>query len=79
MHFDAESNTVVELTRAEALVLFDWLHALEDADATPGDEPERIALWALSYALEKVLVEPFLRDYDVAVSAARQHLIPPEE
>ena len=57
-------HVAVELTGDEALVLFEWLHRSEDRNElqTPSTG-EQIALWALSCALESVLVEPFRSDY----------------
>jgi len=66
--------TRLELTRADALVLFEWLHSHEEAGTTPGDKAERIALWALSCALERVLAEPFSAEYVESIEAARAEL-----
>ena len=74
MTFDPEASTTIELTRAEALVLFEWLHNHEDTDTTPGDTAERVALWNLSAALERVLVEPFSDDYNNLLKAAKTRL-----
>jgi len=74
MELDPDAPTPIELNRAEALVLFEWLHRHEDADTTPGDPAERRALWNLSGALERTLVEPFQHDYNDIVQAARTHL-----
>ncbi|WP_420121118.1 hypothetical protein [Nakamurella sp.] len=65
----------VELTSDEALVLFEWLHRSEDKDElqTP-TAGERIALHAVSCALESVLVEPFADDYSELVRAAAARL-----
>jgi integrase len=74
MTFDPKATTPIELTRAEAIVLFDWLHRHEDADTTPGDAVEQRALWNLNAVLERTLVEPFQSDYNDIVQAARTHL-----
>ena len=72
---DHDEATSLELTRAEALVLFDYLHRLEDQKVQLSSDPaEQIALWALSASLERVLVEPFQGDYVRLVSQAREHL-----
>ena len=61
--------------RAAALVLFEILHRWEDEDADlqllPG---EQTALWDLSGALERVLVEPFHPGYTEIVQQARERL-----
>lgn len=74
MTFDPEAATPIELTRAEALVLFDWLGRHENADSTPGDAVEQRALWSLNAVLERALVEPFQSNYREIVQAARSHL-----
>ncbi|MDJ0663921.1 MAG: hypothetical protein QNJ75_05125 [Acidimicrobiia bacterium] len=79
MTFDPEASTTIELTRAVALVLFEWLHSNEDAGTTPGDTAERVALWNLSGALERVLVEPFNDDYDNLLKAAKTRLTPDQD
>lgn len=79
MDFDPETATPIELTRAEALVLFEWLHQHEDNDTTPGDPAERTALWHLSAVLERTLVEPFQSDYKELIERAKHHLTPPQD
>jgi integrase len=74
MNFDPETPTPIELTRAEALVIFDWLSKHEDNDTTPGDAPQQRALWNLTCLFEKTLVEPFQDDYLELVEASRTHL-----
>ena len=72
---DPDSTTSIELTRAEALVLFDYLHGLEDQKVRLSPDPaEQAATWALSASLERALVEPFQADYNDLVTQARQHL-----
>ena len=74
-------DVILRLSKAEALVLFDWLHRNDDRDKDHRtdyydiqDNGERIALWNLSCDLESVLVEPFRRDYGELVDAARAEL-----
>lgn len=68
----------LRLTPDQALVLFEWLHRLEDDDALdelPGLlRGERAALWALSGALERTLAEPFKPEYRRLVDEARDRL-----
>lgn len=71
---DPDNNTSIELTRAEALVLHDWLSRHKDTGTTPGDGSEQAALNGLSTALDRTLVEPFQADYDQTVQAARAQL-----
>ena len=79
VNFDPDTATPIELTRAEALVLFEWLHNHENNDTTPGDPAERTALCNLSAVLERTLLEPFQSDYDELVQRSRQHLTPPQD
>jgi hypothetical protein len=67
----------LSLSADEALVLFDWLHRMEDQDGLHGtveDNGELVALWNLSALLERELVEPLQADYRVQVAAARRRL-----
>jgi hypothetical protein len=78
MQWSRKRRVRVPLTADEALVLFEWLHRLEDEDALdrlPGLlRGERAALWGLSGALEKALVEPFDPAYRRLVEDARDRL-----
>lgn len=71
-----DSKVTVELTRAEALVLFEWL-ASRDALESPATEAqaEQTVLWRLEAALERVLPEPLAPDYKQLLSAARQSVL----
>lgn len=64
----------IELSRAEALVLFELLHRLEDEEVVMEDDAEQVALWRLSAALERTLVEPFQPDYRELLERARSEL-----
>jgi hypothetical protein len=82
---DPEEVTL-RLTKAEALVLFEWLHRNEDRDESKTaryydivDSAERIALWNLSCDLESALAEPFSSEYKQLVEAARAELRPQDE
>lgn len=74
MTIDPVATTPITLTRAEALVLFEWLQRHEDRNTTPGDDAERAALWNLSALLERELVEPFKDDYSELLAAAKAEL-----
>ena len=69
-------EVVLRLTKPEALVLFDWLHRLEDqaidaAQLGVVDQAEERVLWDLSASLESALPEPFLPEYAELLDAAR--------
>ncbi len=73
---DPNAETTITMTRAEALVLFEWLHRHEDNNTTPGDGAERAALRAVSALLERALVEPFQSDY-LDVLASKKAMLGP--
>jgi len=63
----------LQLSKAEALVLFEWLHRTEhDGTALA---PEQRVLWDMSAVLERVLVEPFDPDYGAIIDQARAEVI----
>lgn len=69
----------MRLSRSEALVLFEWIHRNEDLDLQLNhlglaDQAERVALWSLSAALEKVVPEVFQNDYADTLALARSRL-----
>lgn len=73
----SESNHVVlDLTRDEALVVFDCLSRWDDAqldlDVLPFvDHAERWLFWSLVTGFESILVEPFQADYGELIERAR--------
>jgi site-specific recombinase XerD len=74
MKLDPDTTTSIDLTRAEALVLHDWLSRHKHTGTTPGDHTEQTALNNLTAALDRTLVEPFQADYNEIVQAARTQL-----
>ena len=66
-----EKKVVLELSRAEALVLFEWL-ASHDGTLPIEDPSEQDVLWRIEGALERALLEPLSPDYKTAVAAARK-------
>ena len=63
------------LTRAEALVLFEWLVRVDAAENLPiEDAAEQQVLWRLEGQLEKTLPEPLAPNYREAVEAARREV-----
>jgi len=59
----------LHLSKAEALVLFDWLHRT-DHDVNAPSAEQRV-LWDMSAVLERALVEPFDPDYASIIDQAR--------
>lgn len=66
----------IDLSRDQALVLFEWLARTSAADqpVTYEDQAEQRALWDLEASLESVLTEPLREDYRQCVDAARARL-----
>ena len=69
----SDGTVRVLLSANEALVLFEWLHRVQDQEAALGieDQAEQRVLWDMSACLERVLVEPFDGNYHQLVSDAR--------
>lgn len=73
MRETADDGTVqIRLTRAEALVLFEWIARTDSAQAIPVEHSaEQHVLWRVEGQLESALVEVLQPDYKRAVDAAR--------
>jgi len=62
----------IELTKAQALVLFEWLARDESKEGFKfEDKAELQMLWILEGKLEKVLIEPFADNYKELLAKAR--------
>jgi hypothetical protein len=65
----------LHLTRAQALVLFEWLSRADGGGAAPvEDAAEKHVLWQLEGQLESNLNEPFRSDYKELLAAARKEV-----
>jgi hypothetical protein len=70
-----KSTVLLRLTRAEALVLFEWLARVDAAGNLPVEDPsEEQVLWRLEGQLESNLIEPLGPNYKDAVEAARREV-----
>lgn len=70
-----KSTVLLRLTRAEAIVLFEWLARVDAAGNLPVEDPaEEQVLWRLEGQLESSLTEPLDPDYKQAVEAARKEV-----
>jgi hypothetical protein len=70
-------SVTIDLTKDEALVLFEWL-ARNDAMSNKlaiDDESERKVLWILEGLLESVLVDPLRPDYKERLADARAKVL----
>jgi hypothetical protein len=66
-----DDEVCIRFSRAEALVLFEWLARVDDAQAAPIEHPaEWKVLWLLEGQLEKQ-VEVFALNYKQLVEEAR--------
>jgi len=66
-----DDEICIRFSRAEALVLFEWLARVDDAKALPIEHPaEQKALWVLEGQLEKQ-VPVFASNYKQLVEDAR--------
>lgn len=67
-------NINIELTKEEAIVLFEFLGRFNENDnlSTFDDLAEQRVLWDIEFILEKQLSEPFRADYQEIVKEARE-------
>ncbi len=65
----------LRLTRAEALVFFEWLVTVNEGGGLIVDEAERRVLHDLESQLEAKLVEPFQPGYARLVDAAKKTVL----
>jgi hypothetical protein len=71
-----EERLHLELTRAEALVLFEWLVRLDSAEAFPiEDQAEQNVLWSLDGQLEKAPTEPLASNYRELLEESRRKVL----
>jgi hypothetical protein len=68
-------SVIVNLSRDEALVLFDWLSSDRERNIPP-DGAEQKVLWRLEGQLESCLIEIVQADYHEKVTAAKTRLLP---
>ena len=69
----SKQNIQLELTRDEALVLFEWLARTDAAEVLPiEDAAERHVLWKLEGKLESLLDEPLAENYKSLLAEARR-------
>jgi hypothetical protein len=70
-----EEKVILELTKSEALVLFDWLAETSDKEWLDAADPAiRRVLWGLECLLERNLVEPFRPNYAELLAQAKNDL-----
>ena len=70
-----EDKVKIELTKDEALVLFEFLPRFSDDEKLIVEhQAEERALWNLTCLFERELAEPFRNDYDELLEATRKRL-----
>lgn len=69
-------KVTIELTKDEALVLFEFLGRLNQADHKNifEDQAEQKALWIVEGHLEKTLVEPLMPNYTDIIKQSRDNI-----
>jgi hypothetical protein len=65
---------MLELSRAEAIVLFDFLSRDAVPDSAFADTAERTALWKVEAQLDKLLTEPLAPNYKQLLADARRRV-----
>lgn len=71
----SEEKIAIELTPAEALVLYEFLTRFSNKDKLEiEDKAEARVLWDMCCLLERQLVEPFMRNYDELLEKARDEV-----
>jgi hypothetical protein len=70
----SDQNINIELTKEEAIVLFEFLGRFNEKDDLSRfeDQSEQRVLWDIECILEKELSEPFRVDYQEIIKKARE-------
>jgi len=69
------SNVNLTLSKDEALVLFEFLSRFSDEEKLEiKDKSEEQVLWNVQGSLEKLLSEPFSKEYSSLLDKARRNL-----
>lgn len=75
-----EEKIVVELGKAEAIVLFEFLSRFSNKERLDiEDQAEARVLWDIQCGLESILHEPLVEDYDRVLQEARAKVRAPDE
>ncbi|MBG6188801.1 hypothetical protein [Flavobacterium sp. CAN_S2] len=69
-------KVTIELTKDEALVLFDFLGRFNQKanESDFEDQAEQITLWNVECVLETILVEPFMPNYEDILKHSREKI-----
>jgi hypothetical protein len=70
-----DGKVTIELSDAEALVLFDWIKRFNEMESNDfEDQAEERVLWNLEALLEKRLVVPLTSEYKTLLMKARDRM-----
>ncbi len=61
----------IELTKEEAIVLSELLYRISEKEEYYEDIAEQYVLWRIEAQLDKLLVEPFMKNYNEILKASR--------
>lgn len=71
----SEAKTILELSRNEAIVFFEWLSRFNEEEGHHfEDQAEQRVLWNIEAMLESSLAEPFDPEYGELLAKAREQL-----
>ncbi len=69
----------IELTKDEALVLYELISQLDETESLPiKDHAEEIVFWKIEGQLERILVESFDPNYKQLIAEAKERVIKAE-
>lgn len=69
-----KDKVILELTKEEAIVLFDWIYRLNEKEKPElfEDQAEERVLWDIEASIEEVISETFESNYAEILSKARE-------
>jgi hypothetical protein len=66
-----DEKIVINLSKDEALILFDWLARVNERGTVETDDIEKQLLCNVEADLERILVEPFAENYFELITLAK--------
>lgn len=68
------NEIAISLPEDDALIFFDWLARFNEGNLTTPDDIEKQVLCNIEATLEKLLVEPFAKNYDEIIDSAKSRI-----